>query len=188
MSSDAASPAGEQVGPLERKYLKHVATEKHWSTAEYSLFYVFWGISGFLGLCVAGWLADKVGRRLAFVVTLIEGAIFITLWVCTENHILLWAFGLAWSFGFLGFWGPSTTLTAEVFPTRIRGAANGVVWAVAYFVGFVLFPFVTVALQRHTGSFALSFLCIPVLMIAMAIGVTMMVPEHSGKELNEIIV
>jgi MFS family permease len=54
---------------------------------------------------------------------------------------------LAWGFGFLGFWGPSTTLTAEVFPTRIRGAANGVVWAIAYFVGFVLWPFVTVALQ-----------------------------------------
>jgi MFS family permease len=166
----------------------YLATEKHWSTAEYSTFYVFWGISGFLGLCVAGWLADKIGRRLAFVVTLLEGAVFITLWVYTENHILLWAFGLAWSFGFLGFWGPSTTLTAEVFPTRIRGAANGVVWAIAYFVGFVLFPFVTVALQQHTGSFALSFLCIPVLMVAMAIGVTMMVPEHSGKELNEIIV
>ena len=97
-------------------------------------------------------------------------------------------FGLAWSFGFLGFWGPSTTLTAEVFPTRIRGAANGVVWAIAYFVGFVLFPFVTIALQQYTGSFALSFLCIPVLMAAMAIGVTMLVPEHSGKELNEIIV
>jgi MFS family permease len=166
----------------------YLATEKHWSTAEYSLFYVFWGISGFLGLCVAGWLADKIGRRLAFVVTLIEGAIFMTLWVYTENHLLLWVFGLAWSFGFLGFWGPSTTLTAEMFPTRIRGAANGVVWAIAFFVGFVLFPFVTIALQQHTGSFALSFLCIPVLMVAMAIGVTMLVPEHSGKELNEIIV
>jgi MFS family permease len=166
----------------------YLATEKHWSTAEYSLFYVFWGISGFFGLCVAGWLADRIGRRLAFVVMLLEGAIFITLWVYTESHLWLWVFGLAWSFGFLGFWGPSTTLTAEVFPTRIRGAANGVVWAIAYFVGFVLFPFVTVALQQHTGSFALSFLCIPVLMAAMAIGVTMMVPEHSGKELNEIIV
>jgi MFS family permease len=166
----------------------YLATEKHWSTAEYSLFYVFWGISGFFGLCVAGWLADRIGRRLAFVVMLLEGAIFITLWVYTESHLWLWVFGLAWSFGFLGFWGPSTTLTAEVFPTRIRGAANGVVWAIAYFVGFVLFPFVTVALQQHTGSFALSFLGIPVLMAAMAIGVTMMVPEHSGKELNEIIV
>src|SRR5438477_2848559 len=152
----------------------YLATEKHWSTAEYSAFYVFWGISGFLGLIVAGWLADKIGRRLAFVVTLIEGAIFITLWVYTEKDLLLWVFGLAWSFGFLGFWGPSTTLTAEVFPTRIRGAANGVVWAIAYFVGFVLFPFVTVALQQHTGSFALSFLCIPVLMVAMAIGVILM--------------
>ena len=75
----------------------YLATEKHWSTAEYSLFYVFWGISGFLGLCVAGWLADKIGRRLAFVVTLIEGAIFMTLWVFSENHVLLWVFGLAWS-------------------------------------------------------------------------------------------
>jgi MFS family permease len=165
----------------------YLATEKHWSTTEYSLFYVFYGICGFIGLCTVGWLIDRIGRRRTFIVTLIEGAIFMTLWVYSESHVLLWAFGLAWSLGFLGFWGPSTTLTAEVFPTRIRGAANGVVWAIAYFVGFVLFPFVTIALQQHTGSFALAFLGIPVLMVAMAIGVTMMVPEHSGKELNEII-
>jgi len=119
---------------------------------------------------------------------LIEGAIFMTLWVYSDSRILLWTFGLAWSFGFLGFWGPSTTLTAEVFPTRIRGAANGVVWAIAYFVGFVLWPFVTVALQQSTGSFALAFLCIPAFMIAMATGVWLLVPEHAGKELNAIIV
>ncbi|MCP3419797.1 MFS transporter [Bradyrhizobium brasilense] len=165
----------------------YLSTEKHWSTAEYSLFYVFYGLCGFLGLCAVGWLIDKIGRRRTFIITLIEGAIFMTLWVYSEDRVLLWAFGLAWCLGFLGFWGPSTTLTAEIFPTRIRGAANGVVWAIAYFVGFVLFPFVSIALQQHTGSFALSFLCIPVLMIAMAIGVFLFVPEHTGKELNEII-
>jgi hypothetical protein len=52
----------------------------------------------------------------------------------------------------------------------------------------VLWPFVTVALQQSTGSFALAFLCIPVFMIAMAIGVWLSVPEHGGKELNAIIV
>lgn len=166
----------------------YLATEKGWSTAEYSLFYVAWGLAGFVGIMIAGWLADLVGRRAAFLFTLVEGAIFMTLWVYSQDRMWLWIFGLAWSMGFLGFWGPSTTLTAEVFPTRIRGAANGVVWAIAYFVGFVLFPFVTVALQQSTGSFALSFLCIPVLMIAMAIGVIFFVPEHSGKELNEISV
>ena len=166
----------------------YLSTEKHWSTQEYSAFYVCWGIVGFFGLWLAGWLADRIGRRVAFIAMLIQGAVFITLWVYTDNHILLWVFGLAWSFGFLGFWGPSTTLTAEVFPTRIRGAANGVVWAIAYFVGFVLWPFVTVALQQSTGSFALAFLCIPVFMIAMATGVWLSVSEHGGKELNAIIV
>jgi MFS family permease len=135
---------------------------------------------------VAGWLADNIGRRLGFIVTLIEGAIFITLWIYTDSHVLLWTFGMLWSFGFLGFWGPSTTLTAEVFPTRMRGTSNGVVWAIAYAVGFILFPFFTVYLQQTTGSFQLSFLCIPILMVAMALGVLLMVPEHSGKELNAI--
>jgi hypothetical protein len=39
------------------------------------------------------------------------------------TNLWLWIFGLAWSFGFLGFSGPSTTLTAEVFPNRVRGVA-----------------------------------------------------------------
>jgi MFS family permease len=166
----------------------YLSTEKHWSTVEYSAFYVCWGIVGFFGLCVAGWLADRVGRRAAFITMLLQGALFLTLWVFSDSRALLWAFGLLWSFGFLGFWGPSTTLTAEIFPTRIRGAANGVVWAIGYFVGFVLWPFATVALQQATGSFALAFLCIPVFMVAMALGVWLLVPEHGGKELNAIIV
>ncbi len=166
----------------------YLATEKGWSTAEYSAFYVSWGIVGFFGLCVAGWLADRVGRRAGFIVTLLEGAVFLVAWIYSDSHLLLWIFGLAWSFGFLGFWGPATVLTAEIFPTRIRGVANGVVWAIAYFVGFVLWPFATVALQQATGSFKLAFLCIPVFMVLMAIGVWLWVPEHAGKELNEISV
>jgi MFS family permease len=166
----------------------YLSTEKGWSTAEYSAFYVCWGIVGFFGLWLAGWLADRVGRRVAFIALLLEGAVFLTAWIFTDSRLLLWVFGLAWSFGFLGFWGPSTVLTAEIFPTRVRGVANGVVWAIAYFVGFVLWPFVTVALQQATGSFKLAFLCIPVFMLLMALGVWLCVPEHAGKELNKISV
>ncbi|MBV8451949.1 MAG: MFS transporter [Deltaproteobacteria bacterium] len=166
----------------------YLSTEKHWSTAEYSSFYICWGLVGFFGLCAGGWLADKIGRRVGFIALLLEGAVFMTLWVYAASTLWLWIFGLAWSFGFLGFWGPSTTVTAEIFPTRIRGVANGVVWLIGYFVGFVLWPFTTVALQQATGSFALAFLTIPVFMTAMAVGVWFMVPEHAGKELNAIAV
>src|SRR5229473_1467882 len=54
----------------------YLASEKGWSTAEYSAFYVSWGIVGFFGLCMAGWLADRVGRRAGFIVTLLEGAVY----------------------------------------------------------------------------------------------------------------
>ncbi len=51
----------------------YLSTEKHWSTTEYSLFYVFYGICGFIGLCLVGWLIDRIGRRLTFIVTLTRG-------------------------------------------------------------------------------------------------------------------
>jgi len=164
----------------------YLASERGWSTAEYSTFYIAWGIVGSLGLITSGILADMIGRRPAFVIMLIEGAIFMTLWVYTQDHTMLWVYGLLWSIGFLGFWGPSNTLTAEIFPTRIRGSGNGFCWSVAWVVGFILWPFATVAMQQATGSFAAAFLAIPIFMIGMAIGVWMIVPEHAGKELNEI--
>jgi hypothetical protein len=52
----------------------------------------------------------------------------------------------------------------------------------------VLFRSATVAIQQATGSFALAFLCIPVFMVAMGIGVFLSVPENAGRELNAISV
>ena len=164
----------------------YLSTEKHWSTAEYGTFYIFWGLMGFCGQTFAGWLADRIGRRVAFLVMLLQGAIFLTAWIYSESTLWLWIFGLGWGFGLLGVWAPSVVLTAEIFPTRIRGVANGVVWAIGFLVGFVLWPFATVALQQATGSFTLAFLCVPGFMLVMALGVWFWVPELAGKELDEI--
>jgi len=140
------------------------------------------------GLCAAGWLADEIGRRVGFIALLIWGAVFMMLWVHAAADLWLWIFGLGRSFGFLGFWGPSTTLTAEVFATRIRGVANGIVRFIGFFTGFVLGPFATVALQQATGSFTLAFLTIPAFIVGMAAGLWFIVREHTGKELNVIAV
>ncbi len=164
----------------------YLSQERHWSTAAYGSFYIAWGLVGFLGLLAAGWISDRFGRRPAFYIMLIQGAVFITLWVYATTDVEVWVYGLLWSIGFLGFWAPAMTLTAEVFPTRIRGVGNGFAWAVAWLVGFVLWPFVAIALQQRTGSFANSFLLIPVAMLLMALGVWLFVPDHAGKDLDAI--
>src|SRR3546814_20368976 len=66
---------------------------------------------------------------------LVEGAVFITLWIYADTKIELWVYGLLWSIGFLGVWGPATTYTTEMYPTRIRGIANGFSWAVPFLLG-----------------------------------------------------
>ncbi len=166
----------------------YLAQERHWSTATYGTFYIFWGLSGFLGLLAAGLISDRFGRKPAFYVMLAQGAVFLTLWVFAESNTALWIYGLLWSIGFLGFWAPSMILTAEIYPTRIRGVGNGFTWAVAWVIGFVLWPFVTIGIQQSTGSFAMAFLIVPVAMLLMGVGIWLFTPEHMGKELDAIAV
>jgi MFS transporter, putative metabolite:H+ symporter len=166
----------------------YLSRERGWSSAAYGSFYIWWGLIGFLGLLTSGLIADRFGRRPAFYVMLAEGAIFLTLWVYAESNTELWVYGLLWSIGFLGFWGPSTILTAEIYPTRIRGVGNGFTWATAWFVGFVLWPFFTVWLTERTGSFAASFLIVPFAMLLMGGGIWLFTPDHAGKDLDSIAV
>ena len=78
--------------------------------------------------------------------------------LCHDRHRTLGLRTVMADICFLGFWGPSTILTAEIYPTRsIRGAGNGFHLdpSLAWLVGFIaLQPFVMTALDRErTGSF-----------------------------------
>ncbi len=157
-----------------------------WTAAEYGSFYIAWGLIGVVGIAGAGWIAGRFGRRLGFVLMLVEDALFLMLWIYAEGKPALWAYGLLWSIGFLGVWGPATIYTAEMYPTRIRGVGNGFSWAVAFLVGYVLWPFVSVWLREATGSLATAFLLIPVFMLGQAAVVWFFSPENAGKDLDQI--
>jgi MFS family permease len=76
----------------------------------------------------------------------------------------------------------------QIYPARIRGAGNGFAWAIAWLVGFVLWPFVAVWLTERTGSFAASFLIVPIAMLLMGAGIRLFTPDHVGKDLDSIVV
>jgi MFS family permease len=165
-----------------------LAQQHHWSTAQYSSFYICWALFATTGFWVGGWMIDAFGRRLGFAILLIEAAICMTLWIFATNTLALWLLGLGWSWGFIGVWGPVTTYTAEMYPTRIRGVGNGFSWAVAFLIGAVLWPFVSVWLRETTGSFAAAFLLIPLILLLMAAIIWFYSPEHARKDLDMIAV
>ena len=133
-------------------------------------------------------MIDRLGRRVGFAVLLIEAAVFMTIWIFVHDKIALWLLGMAWSWGFIGVWGPVTAYTAEMYPTRIRGVGNGFSWAAAFLIGAVLWPFVSVWLREATGSFIAAFLLIPVILLIMAGIIWFYSPEHARKNLDQIAV
>jgi MFS family permease len=165
-----------------------LAQQHHWSTAEYGSFYICWALFATTGFWAGGWMIDRFGRRFGFAILLIEAAIFMTIWIFTANTVALWLLGMAWSWGFIGVWGPVTAYTAEMYPTRIRGVGNGFSWAVAFLIGAVLWPFVSVWLRETTGSFVAAFLLIPVILLVMAAIIWFYSPEHARKDLDMIAV
>jgi MFS transporter, putative metabolite:H+ symporter len=165
-----------------------LAQQHHWSTAEYGSFYISWALFSTLGFWLGGWMIDRFGRRLGFGILLLEAAFFMTIWIFAEGKVALWLLGMAWSFGFIGVWGPVTAYTAEIYPTRIRGVGNGFSWSVAFLIGAVLWPFVSVWLRQATGSFIAAFLLIPVILVIMAAIIWFYSPENARKDLDHIAV
>jgi hypothetical protein len=77
----------------------------------------------------------------------------------------------------------------RVTPTHLHIAianGHGISRPIAWLFGFVLWPFLAVGLQQHTGSFAAAFLLIPAAMGCMALGVWWFTPEHAGQDLDDI--
>jgi len=165
-----------------------LAQQHGWTTAEYGSFYITWALFSTTGFWVGGWIIDRFGRRLGFGILLVEAALFMTIWIFAKDKWALWLLGMAWAWGFIGVWGPVTTYTAEMYPTRIRGVGNGFSWSVAFLVGAVLWPFVSVYLREATGSFVAAFLLIPVILLAMAGIIWFYSPEHARKDLDQIAV
>jgi MFS family permease len=163
--------------------------EQHgFSAAEYGNFYIWWGLTGVTGICFAGWLIDKLGRRLGFAFMLLQASVFMAWWIFATGKTELMVLGLLWGWGFLGVWGPITAYTAEMFPTRIRGVGNGFAWTIGMFCGYVLWPFVSVYLRQTTGSFQAAFLLIPAVMVLQTVIIWFYSPEYARKELDEIAI
>jgi MFS transporter, putative metabolite:H+ symporter len=160
--------------------------ESHgWTTAQYSTWYIWWGVAGALGYYLMGWIADRWSRframltgNLIFIATIIP-------WALATDSVQLWIFGLLSNFGLIGVWGTVMTYTAELFPTRMRATGMGLTWAISGFLG-VCVPYTALWVRDVTGSFTTAFLLIPVLLLIQLVGLFVARTDYAGRTLDTI--
>src|SRR5690625_4489699 len=78
----------------------------------------------FAGYIVFGWLADKIGKKNALLLSMFGSGVLMPLYgVVTDQSILLWL-GPAYAF-FMTFAGLFGSYLGELYPTRVRATAAG---------------------------------------------------------------
>ncbi len=109
-----------------------------------------------VGKIIAGWMADKLGRRTVFAIGALGSAVFlpiIVLFNSPENIVYLMTI-----FGFLyGMpYGVNATYMAESFATQVRGTAVGGAYNVGR-VGAAIAP-AAIGYLASSGSIGIGFL------------------------------
>jgi MFS family permease len=172
------------IAPQSQFNNQYLRTELGFSGGRIALLTLLTGTPAVVGIVVGGRLADVRGRRLVGAMALLGGV------CCTVAYYFsdgagLWGWALAGnvisaaSIPALGVYGP------ELFPTSLRGRANGLV-GVCALGGSAAGLALAGILGEHFGRLgpAMSLLAMGPLLVAVLIVVAY--PETAGRELEEL--
>jgi MFS family permease len=146
--------------------------------------YLFVVIAGsFAGYMVGAYLTDRLGRKWTLIVFAAFSFVTITFYTYLpiSNHVML-VLGFPLGFFASGSFSPMGSFLTELFPTRVRGSAQGFAYNFGRGVG-ALFPTLVGYLSARL-SLGHAIACFAVTAyLAMIIAVCLL-PETRGKELS----
>jgi MFS family permease len=142
-------------------------------------------LGAFFGYLSFGFISDRLGRRLAFILYMVLAAVLVPVYGRMARHpeVLLAVGPLLGFFGH-GYFSLFGAMLSELFPTRVRATAQGLTYNVARGLG-ALAPYVigTMAMTQGIGS-ALALTSAFFLAGAVLI---LLVPETRGKQLEDSV-
>lgn len=137
-------------------------------------------IGMWLGYITFGFVSDRIGRKRTYIGYLVLAAILLFLYVSVRAPLVLLALGPLVAFFATGYFSGFGAVTAEIFPTAIRGTAQGFTYNVGRVVSAAA-PFAVGTLaQTHGFGTALSISSLAFLLAALA---WIWIPETRGRPL-----
>lgn len=102
----------------------YLATERGLDPQTVGQFMTWLNLGMFAGYIVFGWLADKIGKKNALLLSMFGSGVLMPLYgLATDQSVLLWL-GPLYAF-FMTFAGLFGSYLGELFPTRIRATGAG---------------------------------------------------------------
>jgi MFS family permease len=138
-------------------------------------------IGAFFGYVSFGWLADRIGRRLAFTLFMIGATIAVPLYTQIATPLVLLLVGPLLGYFAHGYFSLFGAFLAELYPTAIRATAQGFCYNAGRLAS-ALAPF-AIGAAADRGGLAPA-LGITALFFLVAAGLIWLLPETKGAELT----
>ena len=135
----------------------------------------------FPGYASFGWVADRLGRRKAFLVYSLTAVFLIPLYAAARSPVILMIVGTLVAFFGTGLFSGSGIIGSEIFPTAVRARALGFTYSGARTLSAVA-PLVIGRVAQSKGLSWAFYLCASGYLLAALM--TAQLPETRGKNLE----
>ncbi|MCR0984270.1 MFS transporter [Roseomonas populi] len=135
-----------------------------------------------VGIYAFGQIADRVGRRPAFLGYMIGAAIMVVVYSLLTDATALLIGGAVMGFFVNGMLGGYGALISEMYPTAVRATAQNVLFNIGRAVGG--FGPVVVAAVAATHGFETAIAALAALYVLDMIALWLLIPERRGAELS----
>lgn len=142
-------------------------------------------LGAFFGYLSFGFICDRLGRRLTFILYMLAAAILVPLYgQLAQSPMALLAIGPLLGFFGHGYFSVFGSLLAELFPTRVRATGQGLTYNVGRGLG-AFGPYTIGALAQVEGvGIGLALGLTSAFFVAGAV-LILLVPETRGKQLED---
>ena len=145
-----------------------------------SAFVVAMQVGMWFGYVTFGFIGDALGRKRAYVIYTVTAAAFIFIYISVRNPIALLLLGPFVAFFATGYFSGFGAVTAEIYPTGIRAAAQGFTYNIGR-IASAAAPFV-VGTLADTRGFAVA-LSLTGIAFLLAAATWIWIPETRGRKL-----
>jgi MFS family permease len=128
-----------------------------------------------------GFICDRLGRKKTYIFFLLAAALFVAIYSSVRSNLSLLLLGPFVAFFGTGYFSGFGTITAEIFPTRIRASAQGFTYNFGRGLS-ALAPFTIGALARVHGLAFAFYLTAAFFLLAA--GLALALPETKGRKLE----
>ena len=164
----------------------HAKRDHHWTSAEIGHAVVLSYLIGTLGIMLAGWMLDRIGRKLTTGLSYVVGSVAILVLFQSDSHGAMLAAMVVTVFAFQGARTATSVYSAELFPTEIRATSYSMTVQFLGQLAALLTPFTIGSLSKHLGGLGNAVALVSIGPIIGALLVWMFAPETRGIPLEDL--